>query len=111
MKQVAEKIFGLRLPLLIFLSLLTIFLGYHASQLKTATDFSKMVPQNHEYIKNYKPLRDLFGGGNQIKVSVSLKEGTILTWGEEETIEADGKVVQIKPAWKALLQMEPSNRK
>ena len=37
-----------------------------------------------------------------------LKEGTILTWGEEETLKADDKTVRITPAWKALLQMEPA---
>ena len=35
-----------------------------------------------------------------------LQEGTILTRGEEETYTVEGKIVQIKPAWKALLQME-----
>jgi len=40
-----------------------------------------------------------------------LQEGTILTWGEEETITVGSKIVEIKPAWKAFLQMESGDRK
>ncbi len=79
MKRAAEGIFKLRVPLLIFLTMVTVFLGYHASQLTVATDFSKMIPLKHDYIQDYSPVRKLFGGGNQIKVSVNLKEGDILS--------------------------------
>ena len=78
MKRVANTIFTLRIPLLLLLTLVTIFLTYHVSRLQVATDFSKMVPQNHEYIQTFKPFRELFGGGNQIKVSVSRTSGPIL---------------------------------
>lgn len=79
MKRVAQAIFSLRLPLLIFFAGLTLFLGYHASQLRVATDFSKMVPQNHEFIRNNQPFTRIFGGGNLVKVEVSRKQGSILT--------------------------------
>ena len=78
LKQSAVHIFRLRIPLLVFLFLVTVFLGYQALQLEVATDFSRMVPQNHEYIQNYIPYKELFGGGNQIKLEVSLKEGTVV---------------------------------
>ena len=78
MKQVATTIFKFRLHVLLVLALVTLFLGYHASHLKVATDFSKMVHQTHEYMENYRPFKKLFGGGNQIRVSVSRSEETIL---------------------------------
>jgi len=78
LKQVATTIFKFRLHVLIFLALVTLFLGVHAANLKVATDFTKLVPQEHEYMKNYRPFKKLFGGGNQIRVSVSRREKTIL---------------------------------
>ncbi len=77
MKQAATAIFKFRVPLLLFLAIITVFLGYHASQLRLATDFSKLMPQGHEYIQNYAPFKELFGGGNDIRVSVARKEHTI----------------------------------
>ena len=78
MKQAATAIFKFRVPLLLLLFIITVFLGYHASQLKLATDFSKLMPQGHEYIQAYAPFKELFGGGNDIKVSISRKEKTIV---------------------------------
>lgn len=78
MKQIAETIFRLRIYLLMIFALLTAFLAMQASRLRVATDFSKMVPQGHEYMENYRPFRQLFGGGNQIRVSVSRSQKTIV---------------------------------
>ncbi len=78
MKQVATTIFRFRLHVLVLLALVTLFLGHHAGNLKVATDFSKMVPQGHEYMENYRPFKETFGGGNQVRVSVSRNEGTII---------------------------------
>ncbi len=78
MVNIAAKIFHLRIPLLVLFSVMTVFLGYHAGQLKVATDFTGMVPMSHEYMQNYKPFKKIFGGGNEIKISVSRKDNTIL---------------------------------
>ncbi len=78
MKRLAETIFRLRIYILIAVALLTVFLGIHASRLRIATDFTKMVPQKHEYMENYRPFKDLFGGGNQIRISVSRRDKSIV---------------------------------
>ena len=78
MKRVASTIFRFRVHLLILLGIITLFLGYEALQIQVSTDFSKMVPQGHEYIVDYRPFKEHFGGGNQIKVSVSRSQGKIL---------------------------------
>ncbi|MBT3312529.1 MAG: MMPL family transporter [Desulfobacteraceae bacterium] len=78
LKRSATLIFRLRVPLLVFMFLVTVFLGYKATHLEVAADFSRMVPQNHEYMQAYQPYKKLFGGGNSIKIEVSLKEGTIV---------------------------------
>ncbi len=77
-KQIATNIFNQRKNILIGLGVLTLFLGYQATRLEVAADFSRMVPQSHEYVQDYIPYKDIFGGGNQIKIDVSLKYGTII---------------------------------
>lgn len=81
MERVAETIFRLRISILMVLALLTVFLGIHAGRLRIATDFSKMVPQRHAYMENYRPFKDLFGGGNQIRISVSRRDQSIVDAG------------------------------
>ena len=76
--SVPHYIFEFRVLLLVVLFLASNFLGYHAYQLEVATDFSRMVPQNHTYIQSYQPFKEFFGGGNQIRMDVSVKEGTVV---------------------------------
>ena len=78
MKQIATTIFRFRLHVLIFLGLITLFMGVHAAKLEVGTDFTKMVAQEHEYMRNYRPFKKLFGGGNQVRVSVVRSQGSIL---------------------------------
>lgn len=78
-EKIASFLFRKRFPLLVSASVITLFLGYHASQLKIETDFSEMIPLTHEYIRNYEPFKKIFGGGNQIKMEVSRKDKTIVT--------------------------------
>ena len=76
--SVPHYIFEFRVLLLAILFLATNFLAYQAYQLEVATDFSRMVPQNHSYIQSYQPFKEFFGGGNQIRMDVSVKEGTVV---------------------------------
>ena len=76
---VPHYIFEFRVLLLVFLLLASIFLGNQAYQLQVATDFSRMVPQNHKYIQSYEPFKQFFGGGNQIRMDVSIKDGTVVS--------------------------------
>ncbi|MDX1734324.1 MAG: MMPL family transporter [Halioglobus sp.] len=75
---IPHYIFEFRGMLLASLLLLTLFLGHQAYQLQVATDFSRMVPQDHDYIEAYAPFKQWFGGGNQIRMDVSVKQGTIV---------------------------------
>ncbi len=78
MNRAAKIIFALRFPLLALMALVTIFLGYNAGRLDVSTDFLHMIPQGHEYILDYAPFKQFFGGGNHIRLSVSRKKDTIL---------------------------------
>jgi len=75
--NIALLIFKQRKRLLVLFAILTLFLGYQATELEIATDFSKLVPQNHEYMKDYSPYKDFFGRGNHLKIAVSAKTGTV----------------------------------
>ena len=79
MERFARLLFRFRFQLCLLLILLTVFLGLHANRLRVGTDFSRMVPQGHPFIKRYLPFKEIFGGGNQLKVAVSRRDGTILT--------------------------------
>jgi predicted RND superfamily exporter protein len=76
--SIPHYIFEFRVLLLAILLLASNFLAYQAYQLEVATDFSRMVPQNHSYTQSYQPFKEFFGGGNQIRMDVSFKEGTIV---------------------------------
>ncbi|QYJ80258.1 efflux RND transporter permease subunit [Shewanella acanthi] len=57
--------------------LLTLFLGYEASQLKMDAAFSKNIPLNHTYMQTYQKHQKDFGGANSIMVAVEDKSGNI----------------------------------
>jgi uncharacterized protein len=58
-------------------AILTIFLGFQASQLKMDAAFSKNIPLNHSYMKTYLKHQSQFGGANSIMVAVEDTSGNI----------------------------------
>jgi len=73
-------VFNNRLPMIVICTLLTVFLGYQASKLMVNTSFDKMLPQSHEFIKNYqdKDTKDLLRSrSNAIRISVENLKGDI----------------------------------
>ncbi|ABK48017.1 conserved hypothetical protein [Shewanella sp. ANA-3] len=57
--------------------LLTVFLGYQASQLKMDAAFIKNIPLNHSYMHTYLKHQKDFGGANSIMVAVEDTSGNI----------------------------------
>ncbi|MBT1445662.1 MMPL family transporter [Shewanella sp. JM162201] len=58
-------------------ALLTVFLGYQASQLKMDAAFVKNIPLNHSYMQTYLKHQKDFGGANSIMVAVEDTRGNI----------------------------------
>ena len=83
----SHYIFEFRIALLALLLLGSLFMGYQASRLEVATDFSRMVPQDHPYLQAYEPFKQFFGGGNHIRMNVSVREGTIVSTEFLETVQ------------------------
>ena len=75
----AERLlFENRVIVIVLFSLLTLFFGYQAAQLKPDASFEKMIPTEHPYIQNYLRNRaDLASLGNSIRIIVQTKEGDI----------------------------------
>ncbi len=75
----AERLlFENRIVAIVLFALLTIFFGYHASQLRPDASFEKMIPTSHPYIQNYLRNRaDLASLGNSIRIIVQTEEGDI----------------------------------
>ena len=68
-------LFSNRVVILVMLILLTVFMGYNALSLKMEAGFEKLLPSEHEYIKTLKHYSAEFGGGNQLIVAITQKEG------------------------------------
>ncbi len=75
--RVAYTIFHRRRVLLITGILLTVVLGYFATQLKVTAGFTKMIPLHHEYMKTFLDYQDDFGGADKILVAIKVKKGDI----------------------------------
>ncbi len=74
--KVTEPLIFSKRPLtLSVIALLTLFLGFQASQLKLDSGFEKQLPRNHPYIQVLKKYQDQFGGGNTVLLAVSEKPG------------------------------------
>lgn len=67
---VERLIFNNRIVVLLLFSLLTLFFGYQAAQVKPDTSFEKMIPLKHPYIANMiEHQNDLPNLGNTIRIA------------------------------------------
>jgi len=56
---------------------LTIFLGWSATNLRMEAGFSKLLPLKHEYLQAFTEYQEEFGGANQVLVALMAKDGNI----------------------------------
>lgn len=76
-----EKLVFNHRPVVMVLCLIaTLVLGYQASKIQLQAGFEKMLPKAHQYVLNYQANADgLKGLGNNLRVVVAVKDGTIFT--------------------------------
>ncbi|MAG67448.1 efflux RND transporter permease subunit [Pseudomonas abyssi] len=85
---VERLIFNNRIVVLLLFSLLTLFFGYQAAQVKPDTSFEKMIPLKHPYIANMiEHQNDLPNLGNTIRIAVAIKDGDIFSTEYMETLK------------------------
>lgn len=75
--KLEKFLFRQRILVVIVFAIMTVLLGYQASNIHLDASFNKNIPLNHEYMKTYvKHSRD-FGGANSIYISVCDEKGDI----------------------------------
>jgi len=80
-------VFGNRFVLLAIFALITIAMGYFASQLRVDAGFKKMIPLQHEYMKTFLDYEKEFGGANRILIAVMDKNGSMFNQPFFQTME------------------------
>ena len=60
------------------LALLTLWLGWQATQLQPDAGFEKQIPLAHPYMKVFKEYEQAFGGANLISIALMKKDGSAL---------------------------------
>ena len=83
----ADRLIRHRVALLVVFTALTVFLGYHAAQLRMDPGFDKSIPLEHPYMQTYVDYRDSFGGANVLIVALMQKEGDIFNVEFFRTLE------------------------
>jgi len=81
-------IFNNKKIILLLLAVLTIVMGYFASQLKVDAGFKKQLPLQHEYMKTFMDYETEFGGANRLLIAVMTKEGDMFNPNFFKTLEA-----------------------
>lgn len=75
--QLGKLFFNNRLLVIVFFSVITLFLINQMLNLKLDAGFEKNIPLNHSYMKTYLQYQHQFGGANNIMVSVEDLSGDI----------------------------------
>ena len=87
-EQLLERVlFHRRRTLLALFGLVTLLLGWQASQIRPDASFVKMIPTEHPYVENYLNYRDdLAGLGNSLRVVVAATDGDIFTAAFQDSL-------------------------
>lgn len=85
--SVLERVlFGARNPIIALFLVITVVLGYNATQVRLDTSMQKMVPMKHEYIKNLFKHKDELGLGNDIRIAVESTDGDVFSKDYMQTL-------------------------
>lgn len=91
-------VFNNRGVVLALCAVLTLLLGYQASTIKLQAGFEKTLPKDHQYVLNYQENKgELKGLGNNLRIVLSVKEGTLFTPANLKLFEALSDAVFFVP--------------
>lgn len=79
LKLLENVMFRLKPVVLLALAVFTIWMGYHAVQLKLDAGFLKQLPTEHPYVQTFIDYRDKLPGPNAVMVAVESTDGDIWT--------------------------------
>ena len=69
-------IFNNKKLIILLLVLVTVAMGFFASQLKVDAGFKKQLPLQHEYMKTFMDYESEFGGANRLLIAVMTQDGS-----------------------------------
>ena len=73
-------VFNHRGAVLLLCTVITLVLGFQASQIQLQAGFEKTLPKAHEFVLNYMENKgELKGLGNNLRIVLSVEEGTLFT--------------------------------
>jgi predicted RND superfamily exporter protein len=78
---IGSHLFRFRSAFLVLFILITVLLGWSATQLRVDAGFEKMIPLKHEYMQTFMEYRKTFGGANRVLVVLRQREGDIYEAG------------------------------
>ena len=82
-------VFNNRAAVVIMCVLVTLILGYQATKIQLQAGFEKTLPKAHQYVINYQENKnELKGLGNNLRIVVAVKDGTIFTKENLNFLEA-----------------------
>jgi predicted RND superfamily exporter protein len=74
-KKIGEAVLRYRLPLLLTVLLITVFMGYHATHVKMSYDFSRAIPVDNPKYLDYLDFKKQFGeDGNLLAIGIQTDE-------------------------------------
>src|SRR3546814_8157873 len=73
----AKVVFGNRPLVLLLFALMTLVMGFYASQLRVDAGFKKQIPLQHEYMKTFLEYEREFGGANRVLVALEATDGNM----------------------------------
>lgn len=76
-QQLSRWLMKRRILLLVLFSLLTVWLAFHAAQIRFDAGFEKSIPAGHPYMEVYSEYAPQFGGANVVTIALESKDGDI----------------------------------
>lgn len=75
-----KLVFNNRVVVMVLCALVTLVLGFQATKIQLQAGFEKTLPNAHQFVINYQANRnELKGLGNNLRIVVAVKEGTLFT--------------------------------
>ena len=77
--RLENLVFSNRMLILILFAVATFVFAFFASQLRVDASFSKLIPLQHPYMKNFVKYRDEFGSADRIAIALFSTDGSMFT--------------------------------
>ena len=77
--RLEDLVFSHRMLILILFAVITFAFAFFASQLRVDASFSKLIPLQHPYMKNFVKYRDEFGSADRIAIALFAADGNMFT--------------------------------